>query len=115
VVKVRISAIIAVRGINPFVRVSAEHAQRLKADWLRPLPVVLRIAKLPQHCWTTNLMPAEMGVSTSIFMDLFAGPQRQVSAIASKWNCNSTPPIGVGPLIPCQSGFATPSGEHPAP
>jgi hypothetical protein len=76
VITVRISATVAVRGINPFVRVSAEHAQRLKADWRRPLPVVLRIAKLPQHCWTTNLMPVGDG---SFYLYLH-GPIRRAAA-----------------------------------
>jgi hypothetical protein len=57
----RISARISVRGINPYVLVSAEQAQRLKPDWRRPLPVILRTAKLPRHRWCTNLMPAGDG------------------------------------------------------
>jgi hypothetical protein len=57
----RISAKIAVRGINPYVPVGPQHARRLKPNWRRPLPVVLRIASLPEHQWCTNLMPAGDG------------------------------------------------------
>jgi hypothetical protein len=60
-VTLRISAKIAVRGINPYVLVSPQHARRLKPDWRRPLPVILRIAGLPQQRWCTNLMPAGDG------------------------------------------------------
>ena len=74
---VRISATIAVRGINPYVGVSAEQARRLKPDWRRPLPVVLRIATLPQHRWDTNLMPAGDG---SFYLYLH-GPIRRAAAV----------------------------------
>jgi Bacteriocin-protection, YdeI or OmpD-Associated/Domain of unknown function (DUF1905) len=57
----RISATIAVRGINPYVPVSAEQARCLMPQWRRPLPVILRIARLPQHRWCTNLMPVGDG------------------------------------------------------
>jgi hypothetical protein len=57
----RISATIAVRGVNPHLLVSAAQARRLKPDWRRPLPVILRITSLPQHRWHTNLMPAGDG------------------------------------------------------
>jgi hypothetical protein len=61
VVILRISATIAVRGVNPYVLVSAGRARRLKPRWRRPLPVILRIAGLPRHRWCTNLMPAGDG------------------------------------------------------
>ena len=57
----RISATIAVRGINPYVLVSARHARRLQPQWRRPLPVILRIPGFPQHQWCTNLMPTGDG------------------------------------------------------
>jgi hypothetical protein len=60
-VTVRLAATIALRGINPYVLVSAPRARRLKPNWRRPLPVTLRIAKLPQQQWHTNLMPAGDG------------------------------------------------------
>jgi hypothetical protein len=60
-VVLRISAKISVRGINPYVLVSAEQARRLKPDWRRALPVILRIAGLPGQHWSTNLMPVGDG------------------------------------------------------
>jgi Bacteriocin-protection, YdeI or OmpD-Associated/Domain of unknown function (DUF1905) len=75
---VSLSAVIAVRGINPYVRVTAKKAQRLKADWRKPLPVVLCIAKGLQHRWETNLMPVGDG---SFYLYLH-GPIRRAAAAA---------------------------------
>ena len=60
-VTLRIAATIALRGLNPYVLVSAEQAHRLKPGWRRPLPVILRFPKLPRHQWLTNLMPVGDG------------------------------------------------------
>jgi hypothetical protein len=57
----RIAATISIRGLNPYVLVGAEPAHRLKPGWRRPLPVILRFAKLPRHQWSTNLMPVGDG------------------------------------------------------
>jgi hypothetical protein len=52
---------IAINGINPFVRVSAVMAARLKRGWRRPLPVCVRVNGKPQVPWRINLMPAGNG------------------------------------------------------
>jgi hypothetical protein len=44
-------------GVNPFVRVSALHAVRLKPNWRRPLPVYVRVNGRPKPAWRINLMP----------------------------------------------------------
>jgi Bacteriocin-protection, YdeI or OmpD-Associated/Domain of unknown function (DUF1905) len=60
-VVINLSAIIAVRGMNPYILVKPELAQRLKPAWRRPLPVILRITSVPQHRWKTNIMPVGDG------------------------------------------------------
>jgi hypothetical protein len=54
-------AVVEIRGINPFVSVSASRVQRLKAGWHQPLPVLVRINRQPEDAWRTNLMPAGDG------------------------------------------------------
>ncbi|HEY2178711.1 MAG TPA: DUF924 family protein [Caulobacteraceae bacterium] len=57
----RFSATIDIRGINPFVRVTADQAARLKKGWRKPLPVRLRVNGKPDAPWRTNLMPVGDG------------------------------------------------------
>jgi hypothetical protein len=53
--------VVEIRGINPFVSVSASRVGRLKAGWRKPLPVLVRINRQPEDAWRTNLMPAGDG------------------------------------------------------
>lgn len=57
----RFTAVIDVRGINPFVPVSAARAKRLKVGWRRPMPVLVRVDGKPEEAWRINLMPAGDG------------------------------------------------------
>jgi hypothetical protein len=50
-------AVVEIRGINPFVSVSASRVGRLKPGWRKPLPVLVRINGKPEDAWRTNLMP----------------------------------------------------------
>ncbi|MGA9719230.1 MAG: YdeI/OmpD-associated family protein [Acidobacteriaceae bacterium] len=54
-------AVVEIRGINPFVSVSASRLERLKPGWRKPLPVLVRINDQPKNAWRTNLMPAGDG------------------------------------------------------
>jgi hypothetical protein len=54
-------AVVEIRGINPFVSVSASRVERLKAGWRKPLPVLVRINRQSEDAWRTNLMPAGDG------------------------------------------------------
>lgn len=54
-------AVVEIRGINPFVSVSASRVERLKLGWRKPLPVLVRINDQPKGAWRTNLMPAGEG------------------------------------------------------
>jgi hypothetical protein len=52
---------IEIRGINPYVLVSAEQAARLKSDWRKPMPVTIQIDGKPDEPWRINMMPAGDG------------------------------------------------------
>src|SRR5882762_11435321 len=55
------TAIIKMRGINPFVLVSASRANTIKPAWRKPLPVLVRINGEPARAWRINMMPARDG------------------------------------------------------
>lgn len=57
----RFRAIIAIKGINPYVLVGARRAARIKKDWRRPLPVRIRVNGQPERPWRINLMPVGDG------------------------------------------------------
>ena len=58
---VRFRATIKIQGINPYVRVTAKIASRLKKNWRKPLPVSVRINERPSRPWRINLMPVGDG------------------------------------------------------
>jgi hypothetical protein len=58
---IRFRSTIKIRGINPYVRVSAKIARQLKRNWRRPLPVLVQINERPRNPWHVNLMPAGDG------------------------------------------------------
>ena len=57
----RFRGVIKIRGINPYIHVSAKIAKRLKRDWRKPLPVLVRINEQPNKPWRINMMPAGNG------------------------------------------------------
>lgn len=59
--KVAFTATIDKRGINPYVRVDAELAKRLKENWRKPLPVLVQVNNKPEPPWSINMMPAGDG------------------------------------------------------
>ena len=54
-------AVIKVRGINPFILVSAARAGDIKPGWRKPLPVCMHINGKPADGTRTNMMPAGDG------------------------------------------------------
>jgi len=52
---------IQIRGINPYIGVSAAQSAALKAGWRKPLPVLLRINGKPDDACGTNMMPVGDG------------------------------------------------------
>lgn len=57
----RFRATIEMNGINPFVRVSAAQAARIRKDWRKPLPVLVRVNDKPEKPWRINMMPVGDG------------------------------------------------------
>lgn len=58
----RFTAIINIRGINPYVDVSADRAGKLRKNWRKPMPVRVRINGEPaRKAWRINMMPAGNG------------------------------------------------------
>ena len=54
-------AVIKIRGINPFVLVSASRANAIRPGWRKPLPVLVRINGEPAKAWRINMMPVGDG------------------------------------------------------
>ena len=52
---------VRIRGINPYIAISASQAAALKPGWRKPLPVLLRINGKPADACRTNMMPAGDG------------------------------------------------------
>jgi hypothetical protein len=51
-----------IRGINPYVLVSAARARTIKPNWRRPLPVLVRVNGHPRtKPWRINMMPIGTG------------------------------------------------------
>lgn len=59
--KCRFKTVMKIRGINPFVEVSAERVADVKPGWRKPLPVLVRIDGKPQNAHRTNMMPVGDG------------------------------------------------------
>lgn len=48
---------IRIRGINPYVPVSPARAEKIKAGWRKPMPVLVQINGQPDPPWQVNMMP----------------------------------------------------------
>jgi hypothetical protein len=55
------TAMMRIRGVNPYVLVSAHRAALLKPGWRKPLPVLVRVNGQPEVPWRINLMPVGNG------------------------------------------------------
>ena len=58
---IRFRAIVKIRGVNPFILVSARRATAMKPGWRKPLPVLVRVNGKPARAWRINMMPAGNG------------------------------------------------------
>jgi hypothetical protein len=59
--RLQFRAPIKIRGINPYVLVSAEQATRLKRNWRKPMPVSVQVDSKAAVPWRINMMPAGDG------------------------------------------------------
>jgi hypothetical protein len=57
----RFKAEIQIIGINPYVSVSAVRAKKLRTDWRKPMPVLVRVNGEPKKAWKINMMPVGDG------------------------------------------------------
>jgi Bacteriocin-protection, YdeI or OmpD-Associated/Domain of unknown function (DUF1905) len=55
------SAVMKIRGVNPFLLVSASRANIIRPGWRKPLPILLRINGKPSNAWRINMMPVGNG------------------------------------------------------
>jgi hypothetical protein len=55
------TAVIKIKGVNPFLLVSASRANTIKPGWRKPLPVLVRINGKPAKAWRINMMPVGDG------------------------------------------------------
>jgi hypothetical protein len=55
------TAVIKIRGVNPFILVSAVRANAIKPGWRKPLPVLVRVNGKPAKAWSINMIPAGDG------------------------------------------------------
>src|SRR3569623_2397164 len=62
------TAQIEIRGINPYVLVSAKRAQEIKAGWKKPMPVRLQVTGEPRPARRINMMPVGDG-SFYLYLD----------------------------------------------
>jgi hypothetical protein len=59
--KLQFRGTIEIRGINPYVLVSAGQAEDLKPGWRRPMPVLVQVNGKPEIPWRINMMPVGDG------------------------------------------------------
>lgn len=59
--EIEFQATIALRGINPYILVSAEQAAELAPGWRRPMPVLVQLNGRPTPAWPINMMPVGDG------------------------------------------------------
>lgn len=59
---------IRITGINPYIPVSAARARRIRADWRKPMPVLVQVNGQPEPAWAINMMPAGDG-SFRLYLD----------------------------------------------
>jgi hypothetical protein len=57
----RFSSVINIRGVNPFIIVSASQANAIKTGWRKALPILLRVNGKPAKPWRINMMPVGNG------------------------------------------------------
>jgi len=111
--KLRFQASIEINGINPFVLVSANRAARLRKDWRKPMPVLVRVNGQPAKSWRINMMPSGDG---SFYLYLHGEVRK-----ASRTQVGDSVTVEVefddayrnGPMHPMPSWFQAALDENP--
>jgi hypothetical protein len=105
--------IIRMRGINPFIAVSAARASALKSGWRKPLPVLLRINGKPAEPCHTNMMPGGDG---SYYLYLNGVVRKAAEASVGDWvevEIEFDTKYRSGPQHPMPLWFRRALKEHP--
>ncbi|WP_395022523.1 YdeI/OmpD-associated family protein [Dongia sp.] len=112
--KVNFRARIEIRGINPYVLVSATRAAHLAKDWRGPMPVLVQVNGRPELPHRINLMPAGDG---SFFLYLDA-TVRKAAAIkvgdTVRVGVDFNPDYRGGPVDPMPRWFSQALNRNPA-
>lgn len=56
-----LTAEIHIRQGNPYILIRSQHAQQIKKDWRKPMPVLIQINGQPKKPWRINMMPVGDG------------------------------------------------------
>lgn len=107
------TAVIELRGVNPYVLVNQAQAAKLQPDWRKPLPVLVRINRQVGQPWQTNMMPTGSG---DFYLYLHGGMRR-----SSNTGVGDTVQIELafndayrtGPLHPLPTWFGDRLKQHP--
>jgi hypothetical protein len=105
---------IQIIGINPYVLVSGEIANRLKPHWRQPIPVLVQVNGQPSDPWHINLVPVGDG---SFYLYLH-GDVRKASGtsvgdevdVALSFDAS----YHSGPLTPLPQWFRVPLYNNPS-
>jgi Bacteriocin-protection, YdeI or OmpD-Associated/Domain of unknown function (DUF1905) len=54
-------AVIKMRGVNPYILVTAARVSVIRPAWRKPIPVLVRINGQPAEAWRINMMPVGDG------------------------------------------------------
>ncbi len=72
------TAVIKIRGVNPYILVSASRAKAIQPGWRKPLPSLVRVNDKPANAWRINMMP----VGNGSFYLYLRGDVRKASSTA---------------------------------
>jgi hypothetical protein len=108
----RFRAVMKIRESNPYIPISKARVARIKPDWKRPLPVLVRINGKPRKPWRINMMPAGDGT----FYLYLHGEVRKASGTgvgdAVEVEVRFDPDYRNGPLHPMPAWFGSALRKH---
>ena len=81
----RFRAGIELNGINPYVRVRADQAAKLKSNSRRPMPVRVKIDGKPDAPWRVNLMPVGDG---DFYLYLHGSVRKASATSVATWSAS---------------------------
>jgi hypothetical protein len=106
------NALIEIREGNPYIHINAAEATKLKADWRKPMPVLIQVNGVPKQPWRINMMP----VGDGDFYLYLHGDVRKVSdtKVGDKVNVLMTfdDTYENGPMHPMPDWFAEPLQQN---